>query len=211
MADQLSDQEQLEAITRWLRKNGPGIVAGIAIGLAAVVGWRWWQDHQRTQAEIASRYYETLLVAMDNDDAPRARGQAAVLTDAYADTTYGVLAALTLARLDAEAGKTDAAIDWLEWVLARTDQRELRDIARLRLARLLLAEEQFDAARAQLDQILGSEFAAEQEELRGDIHAASGRIEQARTAYQAALAARGSDGEGASLLRWKLDQLSSVQ
>lgn len=211
MADQLSDQEQLEAIIRWLRKNGPGIAAGIAIGLAAVIGWRWWEDHQRNQAEIASRYYEIMQVAMDNDDAPRARGQAAVLTDAYADTTYGILAALTLARLDAEAGKIESATGWLEWVLTHTELRELRDIARLRLARLLLAEEQYDAARAQLDQILGSEFAAEQEELRGDIHAAQGRLEQARTAYQGALAARGTGGEGASLLRWKLDRLSSVQ
>jgi predicted negative regulator of RcsB-dependent stress response len=211
MAEQLSDQEQLEAITRWLRKNGPGIAAGIAIGLAAVGGWRWWDGHQRTQAESASRYYDTLLAAVNNDDAPRARGQAAVLTEAYADTTYGALAALMLARLDAEAGKTEAAVGWLEWVLTHTDQRDLRDIARLRLARLLLADGQLDTARAQLDQILSANFAAQQGELRGDIHMARGQIDQARNAYQTALAARGPGSENAALLRWKLDNLPPVQ
>jgi predicted negative regulator of RcsB-dependent stress response len=151
------------------------------------------------------------MTAVNNDDAPRARGQAAVLTEAYADTTYGVLAALMLARLDAEADNTEAAIGWLEWVLTRTDQRDLRDIARLRLARLLMDDGQLDASRAQLDQILSANFAAQQEELRGDIHRAHGQIDQARSAYQNALAARGSGSEGAALLRWKLDNLPSMQ
>ena len=50
MAELLSEDEQVEAIKQWLKKNGPGIVAGIAIGLAAIGGWRWWQNYQ-------SQYY----------------------------------------------------------------------------------------------------------------------------------------------------------
>ncbi len=206
MAEQLSDQEQLEAITQWLRKNGAGIIAGLAIGLASVGGWRWWQDHQRSQVETASLYYDRLLAAVNSDDPTGARGQAAVLTGDYAKTTYGVLAALMLARLDTEAGDREAAIAWLEWVLSNTQQPDLRDIARLRLARLLLASQQYDAARVQLDQILGASFAAEQEELRGDIHLARGQIDQARNAYFAALAARDPGGDS-NMLRWKLDNL----
>lgn len=209
MVDNLSEQEQVEQIKQWLKKNGPGIAAGIVIGLAAIGGWRWWQQHQRAEAEAASLYYDAMLTAVNNDDAPKARGQAAVLTDAYADTTYGVLAALMLAKLDAEDGKNDAAIDRLDWVLEHTKQRDLRDIARLRLAQLLLAENRPDDALAQLNQILSASFTAEQEELKGDVYAAKGQTEQARNAYQAALAARGP-GADSELLRWKLDNLPTA-
>ena len=210
MAEHLSDEEKVEAIKQWLQTNGPGIAAGILIGLAGIGGWQWWQNRQQAIAEAASGYYDTLLSAVEADDAPRARGQAAVLTDTYADTTYGALAGLMLARLDAADGANEQAIEWLRWVLQHTDRRDLRDIARLRLARLLLAEDRLDEAQAQLDQILSAAYSAEQEELRGDIHLARNDIERARSAYQAALAAQGSAGGDGQLLRWKLNSLPAA-
>ncbi|MDX1605275.1 MAG: tetratricopeptide repeat protein [Candidatus Competibacterales bacterium] len=210
MAEHLSDEEKVEAIKQWLQTNGPGIAAGILIGLAGIGGWQWWQNRQQAIAEAASGHYDTLLSAVEADDAPRARGQAAVLTDTYADTTYGALAGLMLARLDAADGANEQAIEWLRWVLQHTDRRDLRDIARLRLARLLLAEDRLDEAQAQLDQILSAAYSAEQEELRGDIHLARNDIERARSAYQAALAAQGSAGGDGQLLRWKLNSLPAA-
>ncbi|MEZ5589807.1 MAG: tetratricopeptide repeat protein [Gammaproteobacteria bacterium] len=149
MAELLSEDEQVEAIKQWLKKNGPGIVAGIAIGLAAIGGWRWWQNYQANITYTASSYYEAMLTAL-REDAPKARGQAAVLTDNYADTTYGVFAAFMLAKLDAESGDHEQAIAWLEWVLAHTEQRDLVDIARLRLAHVLLAANRLDGLKPSL-------------------------------------------------------------
>lgn len=208
MADHLSEQEQIEAIKNWLRTYGPGIAAGIVIGLAALAGWQWWQQHQRAEEIAASGYYQAMLNAVNTDDMPKARGQAAVLTDNYGDTTYGVLAALMLAKFDAEDGNNDKAIASLKWVLDHTKQRDFRDIARLRLARLLLAQGKPEQARAQLDQVLSDSFTAEKEELKGDIYAVRHQVKDARMAYEAAMTARGP-GANNTLLQWKLNNLST--
>lgn len=206
MAELLSDDEQVEAIKQWLKKNGPGIIAGIVIGLGAIGAWRWWEESTTRTIHIASNYYEAMLAAISEEDRPRARGQAAVLTDAYADTTYGVLAALMLARLEAESGENAAARDWLQWVLEHTEQRDFIDITRLRLARLLLADGELDEAESQLNQVLSAAYGAEQQELRGDIFAARNEFDKARSAYQGALAAQGLRNSN-STLQLKLDNL----
>jgi len=208
MAEFLSEDEQVEAIKQWLKKNGPGIIAGIAIGLSAIGGWRWWQNYQTSIIHNASNYYEIMLTALREEDKPRARGQAAVLTDNYSDTNYALLAALMLAKLDAEANDNEQAIAWLQWVLNHTEQRDLLDITRLRLARLLLAENRLDEAEVQLNQVLSATYSAEQQELRGDVLVAKDEIEQARSAYQTALAVQGPGAQNFAL-QLKLDSLGT--
>lgn len=202
MAANYSDQEQVDRIKDWLKANGPGIVAGVALGLAAIGGWQWWQARTQAHAEAASGYYITLLEAFDTGDRPRARGQAAVLMDSFADTTYGIMAALLIARLDVETGDNTVAIERLQWALDNTGERDLQDIIRLRLARVLIAEAQLDQAQSHLDQVVGRELSAERTELQGDIHRARNELAQARTAYETALAEGGNQR-----LRWKIDSL----
>jgi predicted negative regulator of RcsB-dependent stress response len=208
MIDQFSsEQEQLETIQKWLKTHGPGIIAGIAIGLALIGGWRFWQGYEQRQAENASALYDSLVRAVRADDAPKAAGPAAVLKDDYAGSAYSALAALLLAKQAAEDNDYAKARAELEWVIAHSRLPELVDIARLRLARVLLAQEQFAEARAQLDQIKSTSLTAEVEELKGDIYLATNEPQQARTAYEAARAAAGS-GAGGSLLQLKLDSLA---
>lgn len=202
MAANYSDQEQVDNIKDWLKNHGPGIIAGVVLGLGAIGGWQWWQARTQAHAEAASVYYSHLLEAVGIGDRPRARGQAAVLMESFDDTSYGVLAALLIARLDVETGANAAAIERLQWALDNTRERDLQDIIRLRLARVLIADEQLDQAEARLDQVAGQEFNAERTELQGDIYRARNELAQARSAYESALA----DG-GNQRLRWKLDSL----
>lgn len=206
MVDQFSsEQEQLEAIQKWLKTHGPSIIVGIVVGLAAIGGWRYWLSYQEQQAEEAAAYYQTLTEALADDRPNDAAEQVAVLQRDYASSAYATLAAFLLAKRAADEGDNAAATEQLRWVIDNGQQPDLTPIARLRLARLLLADGALDDAKAQLDQVTGSGFSAEREELMGDIHLAAGDTEQARTAYQAALAAAGP-GAG-SLLELKLDQL----
>lgn len=198
-----SEQEQVEAITRWLKTHGPSIIIGIVVGLAAIGGWRYWQSYQQDQAEAASAVYAALSDALDADDAAAAGGHAATLKQDYAQSGYATLAALRLASRAAEDGDNEAAIDELRWVLDNAADDAFKPIARLRLARLLFAEQRYDDARAQLNQV-GDGHSAEREELSGDLYAAAGQPELARTAYQAAQTAAGGGGP---LLRLKIDTL----
>ena len=208
MVDQLSEQEQLEAIRKWLKANGPGIIAGIVIGLAAIAGWRFWSNYERSQAEHASLLYDTLQQAIQNDDLPKAIGQASVLQDDYADSAYAVFAALQLAKAATEQGDYDTAAQRLEWVIDHSQQTDMVTIARLRLARVLIAQQQYDNALTHLKAVSDESFKSELEELKGDIYAAQGQLDQARSAYQAAQTANSGSGP---FLQMKLDNLPQPQ
>lgn len=197
-----SDDEQLESLKSWWKTNGLSVITGIVIGLAIVLGWQYWSSRQASQAEQAAQHYMALLQAVQRSDPDQTRQQFRVLRDDFADSAYAVLAALQLARLDVENNDKAAALEHLQWALDHTGQEEIKAIARLRLARVLLAEGRHADAEAQLDRIQG--FTAEVEELRGDLYLARNEPDKARLAYQTALTAAGSGG---ALLQIKLDNL----
>ena len=205
----VSDDEQMEAIKRWWKDNGTGIIVGISLGLAGVLGWQYWTSYRAGQAEDASLQYDVMTAALQENDIPKAREQAQKLLEDYDNTAYAVLASLMLAKLAVDRDDNKAAAEHLEWVLDNADRDELKDITRLRLARILLAEERYDDAEAQLEQIENRNFIAEAEELRGDIYLARDDLAQARSAYEVARAAAGLT-RGSSTLQLKLDNLPPV-
>jgi len=88
------------------------------------------------------------------------------------------------------------------------EQENIRQLARLRLARVL--REQGETAQA-LDVLAGpfpEAFEAAVEELRGDLYLAQGERDQAREAYRKALAAPAGGGDR-DLLQMKFNELRS--
>jgi predicted negative regulator of RcsB-dependent stress response len=190
--DNYTDEELVETIKKWWQANGSAIMAGIVIGLAVIFGWRYWTSHRLAQAEQASWGYETLLRTLQQNNPAEARRQGQELIDDYAGSPYAVLAALQLAKLEVAENQLPKAVERLEWVIEQADMVEMRDIARLRLARLLLGQGRLDDAEKQLAAVRNAAFNAELEELRGDWYLAREQPEEARTAYQAALSAGGN-------------------
>jgi len=60
MADDiyLSPEEQDERARQWFKDNAPALAIGIALGLAAVVGYNKYQDQQQIDAEAASALFQ---------------------------------------------------------------------------------------------------------------------------------------------------------
>ena len=113
-----SEEEQVEAIKKWLRSHGPSIIAGIVIGLALIGGWRFWTSYQLSQAESASQGYEALTATVADNDLAETRTAAPALKDDYPDSAYAPLAALQLAKLAVEQNDNATAISELEWAVA---------------------------------------------------------------------------------------------
>ena len=201
----VSDDEQVEAIKKWWKTNGMGIVAGLVIGAVGVLGWQYWGSYQTERAEQASLFYDALRGAMRGNDAAQIREQGEILLNDYDDTAYATLAALMLAKVEVQDGNPEAAAQHLQWVLDNASQAVVKDLARVRLARVRLSEGRLDDAEAQLSQVHNFNLTAEVEELRGDIHVARGDVPKARIAYEAAQAAAGPTG--GELLQIKLDNL----
>jgi len=174
--DLLDEHEQGERVRTWLRRNALGLIGGVALGIAAIYGWQWWQGHRLQQDQQAHAAYEKAIrdveAGADNAGAALA-GQKGV---------YANLAALRVARAQVEAGKVDDAVATLRGIQA---DPTLEPVVRQRLAQLLVASGKHDEALKALE---GAGDAAALE-LRGDALFSSGKRDQARDEYARALAA----------------------
>lgn len=175
--DPLDEHEQSERVLDWLRRNGAGLVGGIVLGLAAIGGWKWWQQHQHQQQLDRAAQYQAALDAITAD-----AGQAAAKVDALGQGIYRTLAALELADAQAAAGEGEAAIATLRGIDSKDPA--LAGVIEQRLARLLIGA---DKATEALALVEDSDTAAALE-VRGDAQFALGQTEQARASYSEALA-----------------------
>jgi predicted negative regulator of RcsB-dependent stress response len=210
-----TEEEQVEALRKWWDENGRSTLLAIVLAVSAGFGWKWWQEQQQVRAEAASLHYEELLQAVqlagnDEQDAT-IRHLAEGLKDDYASSTYASFAALHLARLAVMEDDLVTAEKELRWVLIAKPTEEVRMLAELRLARVVAARGDLQAA---LEILLSAEAGAYEPayaEARGDIYLQQGEPDKAVESYEAALALAAASGSGAGgSLQLKLQALTPV-
>ena len=97
------------------------------------------------------------------------------------------MGALAAARFHFERGDLKDAKAQLQWVVERSPSDELRDLARLRLAAVLLDEKAYDEALKLLEAKHAEAAAAQYAALKGDILVAKNQPAEAKAAYKLAL------------------------
>lgn len=179
-----NEQEQVEFLKGWWNNYGSVILLGLCIGVLLLYGWRYYQTQQTHHRAQASTLYEQILKSFAAKDYGSLRAQVVVLKKDYKDTPYTLLAVLVQARIDAENNQLAEAKSQLQWVLDRAKDKALRQVARIRLARVLLQEQAYDKALALLNVNDYPAFDIYTDEVKGDIYLAKGDIPKAREAYQ---------------------------
>lgn len=205
-----TEEQQIAALKKWWKENSSSIITGIILGLAVLFGVKAWNAWQDRIAREASDIYAVMTGALQNGNQQLVADKAGMLIADYSNTPYAALAALALARLRIEEGELEAAATQLQWVLDNGEADFVTSTARLRLARVRLAQGHPDEAEAVLGHA-GSSGIAEAllAELQGDIHLARGNREEALAAYQRALASMTDDFGGRALLQLKHDELAT--
>jgi len=186
--DYLTDRDQEEALRNWWRENWKWILAGIALGLGLLAGYQYWQSYRAQRADAAGKVYADLQKALAGNDTEQAGRLLNDLASDHGKSAYTQQGRLLLAKRDAEAGKFDDAIKQLRQVADTSRDSELGQIARLRLARLLIQTGKHDEALQLLDVEKAGAFGAQAREIRGDALVAKGDAQGARAEYAAALA-----------------------
>lgn len=192
MQDFETEEQQIEALKGWWKENASSLLIGLAIGGFSIGGWSWYKETQYQHSVEASDMYVSVVAQSEANTS----GELDVATidkliAGYSDTPYAALSALVQAKHSISAGKLDQATARLQWVVDNAVEDEVAQIARLRLVRLMISQKSFDEADKLLSSSHPKVFDAIYEELKGDVFVAKGELEQARIAYDKAIA--GSD------------------
>jgi predicted negative regulator of RcsB-dependent stress response len=206
--DYLSEKEQWEALKRWLLENGPWIVAGIVVGAAALGGWQWHNAHTDKVNAEASAKYEQLLSSLSRNDQSTALPILSELERDYGSTPYVDQAKLVVARIYVESNQLDKATTELESVIQHSKDKQLALVAKMRLARVQIAQQKPDDALATLNNAGDpGAFGPRFHEIRGDAHLAKGDKAGALAEYRAARTMDLGGSGGSSLLDLKISDL----
>lgn len=203
----LDDNERAERVKQWWKDNGLAIVGGAALGLVAIFGYRAWESGQQAHMEAAAGAFESLQASARTLSVEDLDTRMEEFRAQYGDTPYASLASLEAGVHYYRAGEPDKAASAFQYTIGNGNPAELRDVARVRLARLTMDRGELESALATLDQVEGESFASLVNELRGDALARLGRIEEARAAYQTARET--SVGETTRFLDVKIASLGS--
>ena len=204
------EQERVDDLKAWWSRWG-NTASWVAIGVAAVIvgvqGWRYWQS---SRSEAASALYFAVSQAGRTGDAAKAKDAMATLASQYGGTSYAPRGALLYAKQLWSAGDKAGAKAQLQWVIDRAADDDLKQIARYRLAEVLLDEKNVDEALKVLDAKHADAYAGLYADLRGDALAAAGRNDEARAAYQVALAKIDAKTAYRNFVQVKLDALGGA-
>jgi predicted negative regulator of RcsB-dependent stress response len=207
MAYDPQEQEQLDELKAWWKDYGRLVMLGVALGVLAVAGFQGWRYYRHSQMLAAAGLYEQLEQAERAADRKKVRDIAGGIVAKHASTPYAGFAALSAARASFESGELPAARAQLTWVVENARRAELKDIARLRLAGILLDEKSYAEALKLLEAKPEESMTGLYADLRGDILVAQGKHADARNAYQLALDRSESGSPYRATLQLKLDSL----
>ncbi len=212
-----SEDEQVAALKRWWNENGNALLIGIGLALAAIFGWKAYQQHEREQKEQASLLYDQLTQAVVAAQAADATTEAAnveylsaELKEKFEGSTYALYAGLFEAKQLVAQDKFDEAEKVLESIKSTTDDAALIAVVNTRLARVKAAKQDFDAAVSLLEATSDDPFFVAYQELKGDILKIKGSRSEAKAAYQAALEQAKVRNQSTQVLEIKINDLADV-
>jgi predicted negative regulator of RcsB-dependent stress response len=207
----LSEKEQWEAIKAWVRDNGLWIIAGVAVGAAALGGWHWYQDHVDSVGAQASAKYTQALDAFGRGDRTQAFVLLGELERDFESSPYVDQGKLMAARVYVDSGDLDKAAKELQAVMGHTKDSELALITRLRLARVEIAQNKPDAALASLNGLKAGAFDSRYHEILGDAYYAKGNKADALKEYMKAKVGDFGGSPDSQELDLKISDLSTAK
>jgi predicted negative regulator of RcsB-dependent stress response len=198
-----TEEQQVEALKKWWKENGLYLLAGVVIGLGGLFGWNYWKDYQQQRAMEASATFFQLQKTITAGDQNSVEEKFAQLQNRYDKTPYAEMAYLAMAAFNSAQNRPAEAEQQLSWVKSNARVNEYREIATLRLAEALNAQQKYQQALDLLNEALPAAYTSLVEEYRGDALRGLGKIKEAREAYDRALLSGGRS----EYLQWKREDL----
>jgi predicted negative regulator of RcsB-dependent stress response len=203
----LEEQEQLANLKYFWQKYGFWISALVTAVALCYLAWTGWQWHQNNQSQKAAVLFDEFGKATATGDLAKSDRIFSDLKSQFASTAYTAQAALLSARANTDKGQAEAAKSALEWLVASSADEAYKDLARLRLAGLLIEAKNYDAAIALLSKDMSKPFEGLAADRLGDAHSLQGKNDEAKTQYQKAYQALPEDNDYRKMIEVKVARL----
>jgi predicted negative regulator of RcsB-dependent stress response len=131
------------------------------------------------------------------------------MQEQFKGTEYAAFSGLLEAKLKTQQGDFAAAKQILKTIAAESN-KQLSNIAKIRLVRLMLATGEYEQGLQVINEVdakTAASFSANYDELVGDLYVALDRLDEARTSYQNAM----RNGQPSPLLQFKIDDLAAQE
>lgn len=208
MSVYMTEDEQLEAIKKWWKRYGNLVTVLISLVLLSIAGYRYMQWHQAKLTQQASITYENMMNSFSNHNIKSVRSYANELISGYEHTVYADAAHMTLAKIYISKEKLDKARDELEVVANGSNAPALKQVAKIRIARIMAASKDYTNALNELSSIDDKAYLPVINELKGDIYSLTGHFKEAMNAYRMALDEDKVNGMGNLYLEMKTNELA---
>lgn len=211
-----TEEEQIEAIKKYVSEYGSKILLVIVVAIALYFGYHTWEDKQLAAKDTVSMYYNELNDALGSDEEMSEESRAkfdavfAKLVADYPKSIYTSYAALHKAKLEVKKTELEKAAKSLQFVINAAVNPELVALANLRLARVEFAQGNIDKGLTLLLENTGP-FAAEYEEAKGDMLLEKGQSDKALIAYKKSQTLQTETGSFSNrILEMKIEALETA-
>ncbi|GJL80591.1 MAG: hypothetical protein DHS20C01_02250 [marine bacterium B5-7] len=189
MDPHIAEDEDLQRLKDWWKKNGSSIIVGVVVGIGAIIGINGWNYYTDNRDKTASTLFSELQQHETEGSLEAVEQIARELRDDFSATPYAANGALIVAARLYENGDVDSAREMLNWTLTNTDDENIEQVARLRLAYLELGAGNAETALEIANVNNPGSYASHYAELRAAAYSHAGNYDAAIKAYDEAIAA----------------------
>jgi predicted negative regulator of RcsB-dependent stress response len=204
-----TEEQQVEQLKEWWKENGTPLIIGAVLGLSGFFGWKYWTEKQVAYQEAASDLYVSVEELLEKGDEAALLEKAEQVKKAFPDSSYAILSAFHIAKIAVKEKDLDKAVTELTWVVDTHQGNELAEIAKIRLARILVAQQKADQALPLLAFGKDSGYFELASLVKGDALMVLDKKAEALEAYKAAQSVGKLSGSHPSL-QLMVDDLSAV-
>lgn len=206
MTDYLTEEEQIENIKQFFKKYSTHLITFISVILLSFGIFQYMNWHKSKQNNILSGTYENMMIAVSNHNSEQIEAYAKNIIDVSRKSVYKDAAFLALAKLKAEAEDYAAAKEYLGKV---NYFHPLKELAKIRIARIQCTENLFDEALNTLELVKSREYLPIINETKGDIYAKMKRFDEALKYYNLAAEDEYLKNTGNTFLEIKINETRS--
>jgi predicted negative regulator of RcsB-dependent stress response len=207
MALDLEEQEQIDEFKAWWKQNGALVIGVVAAFIIGVSAWKGWQVWSARQADESMALFERAIQAASANDAKAVKDVTGQIMENYSRSGYAVPAAWLAGMVNFSTGDLKSAQAQYQYALDHAGDKGLEQLARLRLAAVMLDQKDVDGALKVLDTQPDEAFTALFADLKGDALAIKGKPDEARAAYKLALEKFDAKSPMKAMVEAKLDGL----